>query len=174
MKRALLTACLASALVGCAGTGEDVKPEAPPRRCPQVAILRALDTIEDHGSDSVDPANLVAVGKMNKVDGRCSYEDNGVDINFDLHLSAEKGPGLGGNKVSFPFFVSVLKPDDTVLGKEMMSVDFTFADKAKITIRDQSLHVFLPLKENEDASGFRVLIGYQLTEAQMKAKAKAD
>lgn len=164
--RLFLTVCLLPFLAACAS---DEKKETP-RGCPQVAILRALDTIEDYGSDTVDPSNLVATGKMNKVEGRCAYEEKGVDVAFGLEMSAEKGPRLGGNKISFPFFVSVLKPDDSVVGKELMTVEFTFADGAKTATYDQPLHVFLPLAEDEDASSFRVLLGYQLTQAQVKAK----
>ncbi|MDD3181444.1 MAG: hypothetical protein PHD48_01355 [Alphaproteobacteria bacterium] len=159
--------CAIPFLSACASDGQD---KTPPRHCPQVAILRSVEKMEDYGSDAIDPSNLVAIGYMNKIEGGCDYNDKGVDVTFNLKMTANKGLRLGGDKVSFPFFVSVLKPDESVLGKELMTASFSFAEGTKVTELVQPLHVFLPLTEEEDAANFRVLVGYQLTEDQIKAK----
>lgn len=169
-KNVILVCCFAPFLLSACASDD----KTPPRRCPQVAILRSVEKFEDYGYDSIDPANLVAVGTMQKVEGQCEYEDNGVHVTFDLVMNAQKGPRLGGDKVSFPYFVSVVKPDETVSGKELMTASFNFDEGTKRAVVSQSLHIFLPLAKNEDASNFRVLTGFQLTEGQMNALREKD
>lgn len=142
--------------------------KGPERLCPQVAILRALEAVEDHGRDSMDRSTLVASAKMESVKGSCSYEDKGVDITFDLEMAATKGPRLGSGRISFPFFVSIVEPMGEILSKEIMTADFVFPDKEETVKKKEPLHVFLPLEEGQDAFNYRVLLGFQLTEAQLK------
>ncbi|MGE4352177.1 MAG: hypothetical protein AB7E52_08320 [Bdellovibrionales bacterium] len=163
---------LTIALTACAGDGDkDANvPPPPPRKCPQVAILRELETIRDYGAEAPDPSALVATGHMGHVEGQCEYGDDGLEISYDLALQAQKGPRLGGDSVSFPFFVSVIRPDNSILSKELMTASFTFKEGLPLAEQVQPLRVFLPLEEDEDASDFRILMGFQLTEAQIKAE----
>lgn len=164
--RYLLLALLPLVLTSCATT-EDEKPK-PKRLCPQVAILRPLERMEDYGSDWPDPSTLVSIATMQKIEGQCRYEDTGVEVGFELSMMAERGPRLGGEKVSFPYAISLIDTDDNVRAKEIMTAEFTFADGAKQALLSQPLRVFVPLNKDEDASGFRVLTGFQLTEEQLK------
>jgi len=157
---------LGFSLVGCAG-GETAGKSKP--LCPQVAIIRSLEKAEDYANEAPDPANLVAVAAMNRVEGVCKYEDEGADIDFILSLAAEKGPRLGEGRATFPFFVSLVMPDDSVRAKEIMTAAFAFDGEAKGARLDQPLHVFIPLAKGEDAASMRVLMGFQLTEQQAKA-----
>lgn len=154
----------------CACATDKDAPVKPKLLCPQVAIVRSLERVEDHGQEAIDPSTLVAVAVMQKVDGSCEYDEKGVDVTFDLSMEAQKGPRLGGNKVSVPFFVSIVSAENKVLAKEMMTAEFLFEGESPTTKLDQPLHVFLPLVKGEDAAVFRVLMGFQLTELQAKAQ----
>lgn len=158
----LLPLGLIITLIGCASDN------MPVRQCPQVAIVRALEKVEDHGHDATEDARLVGAGLMQKVEASCVYEDAGADVNFKLFMIAEKGPGLGGNKISFPYFISLVGPEDKIFGKEMMTAEFSFPEGVKTAEQFQQLHVFIPLSKDEDASGYRVLTGFQLTDSQAK------
>lgn len=163
MKRALFLLCLVPlALTACASD------KKPPRQCPQVAILRDLDRVEDYGNDTPDPSTLVSVAALRRVDGGCRYDEKGVDVNFKLTMAAEKGPRLGGDKVSFPFFVSLIDPEDKVVRKELMTAAFEFPSGQKYVETSEDLHVFIPLAEDQEASAYRILSGFQLSEAQLK------
>jgi len=153
------------------------KEQPLPRSCPQVAYVRDLGRIEDYGNDTPGQNTLVSIAAMRGIEGTCDYRDpddveeqgDGVDIQFDLKFAAEKGPRLGGDRIGFPFFVSIVNPDGDIVKKEIMTVDFTFPAGGKGLQKSEPLHVFLPLKKGEDAMGYRVLAGFQLTEAQYKA-----
>lgn len=157
-------------LTSCA-TKEEVKP---PRLCPQVAILRPLERMEDFGSDRPDASTLVSVATMQKVEGQCRYEDTGVEVGFELSMMAERGPRLGGDRVSFPYAISLIDAEDKVRAKELMTAEFVFSDGAKLALINQPLRVYVPLSKDEDASGFRVLTGFQLTEEQLKQIRERD
>ena len=87
---------------------------------------------------------------------------------------AEKGPRLGGEKISFPYFISALDPANKILNKEMMTANFTFGDEAKTAKNEEPLRVLIPLAKDEDAANHRVLVGFQLTEEQIKAIAAKE
>ncbi len=167
--RLLLLVCLAPLILSACASDK-----GPPRLCPQVAILRDVERVEDYGREAADPSNLVAIAVMKKIDGSCKYDDDGVNVVFDLGLAAEKGPRLGSDQISFPFFVSLVTPEDKVRAKEMMTVLFAFPSGGKLVEKTEPLRVFLPLKPEEDASSYRVLLGFQLTEEQLQAVKKSE
>jgi hypothetical protein len=143
--------------------------------CPQVAIMRELELVRDYGGEKPADDQLVASAYMKKVVGTCSYKDNGVDISFELQMQSGRGPRLGGLHTSFPYFIAVIDPNETILNKELMTTEFSFASDKQDTTHSEDLHIFLPLKitERDKAPDYRVLIGFQLTDAQL-AEASAN
>ncbi len=143
--------------------------KGPRRLCPQVVSLRELDSARDYGREEVSEKSLVAVATMEKIEGQCEYDDDGVEILFDLKMSAKKGPRLGGDQIGFPYFISIVSPQGEVLDKKLMSQSFVFEEGAKEMEKTEPLRIFLPLDEGEDASTYRVLLGFQLTPEQIEA-----
>ncbi|HBM90908.1 MAG TPA: hypothetical protein DD400_03405 [Rhodospirillaceae bacterium] len=143
--------------------------KGPLRLCPQVASLRELDSAQDYGREEASEKNLVAVATLERIEGQCEYDDDGVEILFDLKMAAQKGPRLGGEQVNFPYFISVVSPQGEVLDKKMMSEQFIFEDGVEEVKKIEPLRIFLPLDEGEDASTYRVLLGFQLTPEQIEA-----
>ncbi len=144
--------------------------------CPQVAIVRSLDTIRDFGNEQPAAAQLVAVARMENIDGDCGYQDNGIDIQFTLDFKAAKGPRLGGNKADFPFFIAVVDPSNEIVTKSQMTEQFKFKSDEKTVDITEPLHVFVPMTKDEKAHGgdYRVLMGFQLTEEQLAQVRKAE
>jgi hypothetical protein len=148
--------------------------------CPQVAIIRDLESFEDYGTEKPDPSQLVAKAKMVSIEGDCEYKKSdkdenkqeGVDITFSLNFVAERGPRLGGLHTSFPYFIAVLDPDQNILNKEKMTMDFGFSSSSKVAEDNAPLHVFLPLPKDKRILGpnYQVLVGFQLNEDQAKVR----
>jgi hypothetical protein len=164
MRRFLALSLVCVLLTACVGD-----KGAPRFLCPQVASLRELDRMEDHGREQPLETTLVAVATMKKIEGSCTYQSDGVEVLFDLTMEAKKGPRLGGETANFPFFVSLVSPDDEVLSKETMTESFTFTEGKEQIEQIEPLRVFIPLSETEDASNYRVLLGFQLTPDQIEA-----
>ena len=155
-------------------TEEPKKAEAPTPICPQVAIVRALETLRDYGHEKPDPKELVAAARMLNVQGNCAYLPNGIDIKFKLNMQAFRGPRLGGLHTGFPFFVAVVDPDGAVLNKNQLTVDFGFSSEDPLANDEENLHVFIPLAKAAQSAGpnYQVLTGFQLTEEQLDDAAK--
>ena len=162
MKKLCLIMVALVAVSGCAGD----KAAQKPRVCPQVAILRPLDTIENVKDDKM----LIAAARMDSVEGTCAYGKTGLDIQFTLAMRAVRGPALEGNSATMPFFVAIVDKDDAARSKGLMTASFTFEKDAKEAAHAENLHVFLPLLTSEDAAGHRVLMGFQLTKEQLGAE----
>ncbi|MDX2028894.1 MAG: hypothetical protein SFW62_09715 [Alphaproteobacteria bacterium] len=145
--------------------------------CPQVAIIRELATVRDYGDEKPDLEQLVSVSRMESIEGDCEYKDEGIDIAFGLGMIAGKGPRLGGDHASFSYFIAVVDPEQNILNKDRMSVEFRFTDDKKIAERMERLHVFIPLGKDKHETGpnYQVLLGFQLTQAQLDiVRAKED
>ncbi|MFY9288130.1 MAG: hypothetical protein WAO98_06475 [Alphaproteobacteria bacterium] len=139
--------------------------------CPQVAILRELEGIRDYGTEKADPAEFVAAAKMVTVSGECEYQEEGVDISYNLRIQAGKGPRLGGNRATFPYFVAVVDPGKNIVSKEKMTLEVRFPSDSKLTESYEEFRVFIPLtkEQREMSSNYQVLMGFQLTQEQLDA-----
>jgi hypothetical protein len=144
--------------------------------CPQVAIIHELDTIRDYGGAQPASSQLSAASRMQTISGDCGYQDDGIDIAFELDFVAARGPHLSGNRVQFPFFVAVVDPDGNILNKNMMTEEFHFKGDDKTTERSDNLHVFIPMPKDKHPAGpnYRVLAGFQLSEDQLKQVRAAE
>ena len=134
--------------------------------CPQVAILRQADEVFDYGGEKPDSLQFVAKAHFKIIEGDCAYRkkenSSGIDIAFKLHASAIKGPRLGGNRVSFPYFIAVVDPTDAILNRQVVTAQFNFSGDDKLTEIVEPLHVFIPLSAKELITGpsYRVLVGF--------------
>ena len=176
MKHSRIVLCLALLLttVACSSSkSSDEDDEADKKKplpiCPQVAIVRDLEEIRDYGNEIPDPSQLVAKAKMLNLSGTCEFKKNGIDMVFDLNFVAEKGPRLGGLRTSFPYFVSIVDPDQTIISKEKMSIAFGFSSSEKVATASDSLHVYVPLPKDKrpTAPNYQILLGFQLTQDQL-------
>ncbi|MEM6903836.1 MAG: hypothetical protein AAF556_11425 [Pseudomonadota bacterium] len=143
--------------------------DADPRACPRVAILQDAATVTVFDPpEALDLTDVVARGALSNIRGGCEYFDDEVEITFDITLSAERGPGLNTNQTSFDYFVSILDPAGRVVAKEIFRTPVTFPDGVFRAGALESLEQAIPLpEEGMDARGYSVLLGFQLTEAQV-------
>ncbi|MFA5041659.1 MAG: hypothetical protein WC464_08515 [Bdellovibrionales bacterium] len=134
--------------------------------CPQVAIIKQAEEEFDYGGEKPDAAQLVAKARLKKIEGDCAYrnreEKSGIDIAFKLNAAAARGPRLGGDQVSFPYFIAVVDPSDAVLSRQIVTAQFKFEGDKKVAEITEPLHVFIPMKPKELLVGpsYRVLIGF--------------
>ncbi|MER2520961.1 MAG: hypothetical protein ABTQ34_09840 [Bdellovibrionales bacterium] len=137
--------------------------------CPQVAVVRGLDTFlrtkqgEAYNERDVKPQALVAGARMTRVKGDCTYGKRGVDAKFKLSMVGARGPLLDGLKASFPYFVAVVDPSGRVIEKLAYSAEIGFSSEKRAMDHDEALRVHIPLELKDRASGaaYQVLMGFQ-------------
>ena len=150
-------------VAGCASADDD------PRACPRVAILQDAATVTVFTEPgALDLTDVLARGALSNIRGGCEYFDDEVEIEFDVTLSAERGPALTASQFSFDYFVSILTPEDVVYAKEVFRTPVAFPSGVFRAGSLESLSQSIPIQEGSDARGFSVLIGFQLSEDQVE------
>lgn len=173
LRSRLLALTLCAVLAACADKppedrAEPVEETPPPAKtsavtpiCPQVAILRAGQEAFDYAGEAPEPSQLVASAMMQSIEGDCGYREDGIDIKFTLHMGAKRGPRLGGDRASFPFFIALVDPKETILSRETMTAAFKFSGDG-VAQAEQNLRVFIPLAKADQLAGpsYRVLVAF--------------
>jgi hypothetical protein len=168
------------ALVACSSDKPEPPKDASPEPeiktenliCPQVAIIKEADEVFDYGgAEKPDADQLVSKARLKAISGDCAYrkgdeKESGIDIAFTLNAAAARGPRLGGNEVSFPYFIAVVDPAENILSRQVVTAQFKFSGENKVTETYDPLHVFIPMPEKDLTSGpdYRVLIGFTKSE----------
>lgn len=138
--------------------------------CPRISIVRDLkSTTQFRPGAGRDASDVVARGEIVDYAGNCEYGKDGVTVNLDLLLAAEKGPAMTGNQASFKYFVAVARPEEnTPAAKEVFETPLVFpAGEARTAVKEQ-LTPHIPLPPDTNAKGWSVLIGFQLTDDEVK------
>ena len=165
-------------LAACASGGDKPKDVVKiPHECPQTVIVRELDHVRDYGVENAEDKNLLAEAEMLRVDKlRCAFDEdlNGLDVHVILQMKATRGARLDGDTISFPYFITIIRPDQTMLVKKMMDATFVFHGQGATTDHEEALHVFVPLPKDALSGDYQILTGFQLSHAQLDAARKAE
>jgi hypothetical protein len=149
-------------LAGCASDDVD------PRSCPHVAILEDAATVTQFdAAEAVDLTDIVVRAALSNIRGGCEYYEDEVDVSFDVTLSAERGPALEGTQVSLDYFVTILNPEGEVMVKRVFTTPVTFPDGIFRAGALESLEQSIPINDGDDARGYTILLGFQLTQDQV-------
>lgn len=171
----LARACLPlSALVGLAGCGSlGLSPPTPTElalSCPKVAIVRDLQTVTQFrpgaGRDLTDVVSRAAL-----VDyaGNCEYGSDGVTVNVNLFLVAERGPALQGEQAKYTYFVAMAKPgQDQPATKTTFDTTVDFPPGKNRAGNREELNPRIPLPKDVNAKDWNIFIGFQLTPEQLE------
>jgi hypothetical protein len=165
MIRFMSMACLLS-LAACSTLGLDGEKDT--RRCPQMAAVKDLSLYKDFGREDVeDDTTLVGEARIDDVKGTCRYRGDRVYVEMGILLSAEKGPRLGGNRFSAPFFVAIANEEDQVLKKDLTVGRFEFQDDNDRAELVETYSLTIPLPDDmATAENYRIVAGFQLPEKQ--------
>jgi hypothetical protein len=161
-----LAAIAATALVlgGCSMFSKDKTDLA----CPKVGILSdaAKVTLFRPGSGN-GQTDVVAHAVVGDYTGSCTYDETGVTIDISLALVAERGPALTGTQIPLSYFVAISKPDGSIATKQVFATTVDFPGNAPRAGSREGLQPHIPLPKGQDARGYGVLVGFQLTPDQL-------
>ncbi|HYD30948.1 MAG TPA: hypothetical protein VEB64_08860 [Azospirillaceae bacterium] len=150
--------------LGLTGGGE----EPAGRGCPKVAIVRdAAAVTQFRPGKGRDLTDVVSHAELADFKGGCEYAKDGVTVDFDLRLVADRGPALQGNQASYRYFVAITQPDRTVAAKREFETTVAFEAGATRAGSTESLAQTIPLPQGQDAGGWEVLLGFQLTPEEL-------
>lgn len=158
----LLAATLLPALGAC--SRREIRPEDLPY-CPTPSLVNGLERAEGKAPDG----QTLWTAQLTHLGGNCSPRefDYLVDINLtvDLRSSPERPPG----PVQLTYFVAVTSPDGTVIDKQTFPVILEPGNTGRAT-RLETLRQRLPLEQDNAPAHWTVLIGFEPTADQIRAR----
>ena len=163
--RKAAAALLCLLLSGCGLFGGDV-----PLPCPRVMMLGGAQQVTvfrpGPGRDLTD---VLYAGEIIGLQPVCEYDDDGyVDVEVAIAMILSRGPAMEGDIGRFEYFVVVTDPEDRVLAKEIFAIDVEFpAALTRVAVTEEvGQRIFF--RNRPDASGHRVIVGFQLTREQLE------
>lgn len=175
--RFALVAGFAAGLAGCSSVGNAVGGLTEERfgACPTATILAdAADVTSFRPGPGRDLPDVHYQGHLADLETECSYgRSRGTRyawarLNFNVEV--DLGSAAYPSSVTVPYFVVVVVPEtQTVLTKEVFSVDVPFNEGARsITVADHIGRISIPVVENTDGANYEIIIGFELTPEQVE------
>ena len=157
------------ALSGCSmfGGGE-AKPGEVALACPQIGIVRELSEVTQFRPGGKDMTDVTSRAALAEYSGNCEYGSDGVTVNLNLFVLAERGPALQGNQAAYRYFVAVSRPDEeTPVSKAEFDSTVEFPRGQTRVVTKEELAPRIPLPKDVNAKNWKVLVGFQLTPEQL-------
>ena len=146
-----------------------------PSKCPDAAILAPTATLPAFDPRvGADPTALQYQISMTSVRSRCDYDKSSrvADTWVKFKVEATRPPGGQTANYRVPYFVAVSSGGDVVT-KDLHWLEFEFSGNSTTATADEVLDsVPVVVPEGKQAYDYHLLLGFQLTEAQIAYLAK--
>jgi hypothetical protein len=182
MKRLLLALPALILLTGCGmserlssslfGTPTEKDVERMPE-CPQTGVLADATYIPIFTGNGI--ADVAALGKLGDITGGCDFDKAGIaalDIKVTF-LARKTKPELDIKKQVFPYFIAILSPDQQILQRQNFSTKVDF-DNTGYGVMIEEHELKIPVPSREAASGYKVVVGYELSPDQLAYNRKKE
>lgn len=154
-------------LIAVAGCGLFRKPETRP--CPRVSILNEAGRVTQYrpgpGRDLIDVAYEAEIGPLRS---QCRYLENQLTVGTEVTFLVERGPAGGERTTSLPFFIAVTDNANNILAKEVFDTEVSFPTGLRQGQTVDEFEQSLMLKEGETGADYEIIVGFQLTEEQLR------
>jgi hypothetical protein len=159
----VLSACLA--LAGC---GER-DPNAFPPPCPQVGIPADAGDLARYRPTGHDITDLELSARVEGVQGTCKpAEHDRLAAHLAVGFRIARGPAAGGRSFDVPYFVAVTR-GEAILDKQVYTLHVEFpANVETVDLQGAPVDLLLPTPPGTLGTAYRVLAGFQLTEAELQ------
>lgn len=164
----------ALALAGCAAS----EPELPPAQtCPSALLLDGADRISAYRDGTERrPDELRYVAILTDLSSSCRYHSdasgNGVDVDLNFKLIAERGPALSGSE-EVTYFVATVGPGNQIVSRDVLSGDLPFTAGAERVGLAEDLTLRLPSITAAQGSAYTLYVGFQLDESELQREPPA-
>lgn len=174
MRRFLPALCALLLLAGC-GMSDRLsasvfgKPEDLPD-CPDTGLLEGADTFPVFKEDG---RSLNITATLPGVSGGCNFDKPGeADMEIKLTFAAIKNDeAFPHQKVTLPYFIAILSPDERVLQRQSFSTTIDFDNNVSAAASEEH-DLVVPVPAKNEAYKYKVVAGFELTPAQLEYNRK--
>ncbi|MCW9001551.1 MAG: hypothetical protein OQJ87_02405 [Rhodospirillales bacterium] len=172
----LSTLVLGLTLSGCSTYEDLFAKDDGPKGCPRVAVLADAATVTRFTpGPGRDLADVTYEGVIRDLKGECAYDvdrktkEGTLSVKIAVEIEALRGPANRGDPAVFPYFISVVTPDQRVLNKKEFSVSVPFPDnRTRATIIDLPIDLVFPISKDLGAKSYEIFAGFQLTREEIE------
>ncbi len=163
--RLVLALGVAIGMAGCGLFGEQ-KQSLP---CPQFLLLgHAADMTKFRAGPGRDVTDVEFRATINNFRGTCDHTKSGIEAEFFVEISVQRGPANLSRGASFEYFVAIPRFHPAPAGKKTFPVKVQFGEnQTRILYRDE-IAIEIPLAVDEVAANYDVYLGFQLDAEQLE------
>jgi hypothetical protein len=170
-RNALLVSVLP--LAACSGSGSKA-PDATAATsqalgCPRVTIVRdAAEVTRFREGGGRDLTDVKSRARLMDFTGGCEYDRNGVTVNLNLVVGAERGPAAARDaNGTYRYFVAITDPGGQIVAKREFDTTIDFSPNVGRGGSVEELTQQIPLAEGASAASYDVLVGFQLAPEEL-------
>lgn len=160
-RRASLLALGGLALTGCTAF------EPPPLECPPIAILPDAARLVRY-SGGVDLTDVVFEANIERITPACQRNDNTLEVDLTVVMSARRGPAMQGDAANFSYFVAVTAADQRLLARQEFPVSIPLSAQGRRVRLTELVQPQMPLTETQSQFGYRLFVGFVLTRQELQ------
>ena len=151
------------------------KNTTPQFACPRFGGLEtATQQVKFRPGDGRDLTDVMYMVRLNGVQRTCEYDKSGVAIAMRVGFALELGPANPDRNASFQYFVAITDADNRVLAKEIFTTALAFPANVGYVEKTDELDQRIPLPVGRSASAYQIVVGLQLTEAELDYNRRAQ
>ncbi len=130
--------------------------------CPAVAIVSNTGTLVRFASDERNQEDIKFSANISGVNSECLQGD-GVIETVGFNISVRRGPQMGAEEVTIPYFVALMRDNNLITAKKIYEVKVRFGQNEDlVTIRETIVQAFeeVNIARRYD---YELLVGFQLS-----------
>ena len=148
-------------------SGTAKKAPAQPANCPEVGTMPELDRATQIRDNQVLNETV-----LESITPSCKLENNQAIVRLALAFKGKLGPAgvkeMGKEATySLPYLVAVVNPQGAIISKDVFAINLTYNGGKTDTSYKDLLEQVIPMGQQEKATDYKILVGFQLDEEQL-------
>jgi hypothetical protein len=137
--------------------------------CPNFLLLgHAGDITQFRPGPGRDVTDVEFRATITNFRGSCDHSKTGVEADFFVEFSVQRGPANRSREARFEYFVAIPRFHPAPAGKKTFPIKVTFKERqTRIFYRDE-VTIEIPLRAGEIGANYDVYIGFQLDAEQLE------
>lgn len=141
--------------------------------CPRVSALPELARVTQFADETKPvPSTILTETEITKIDSSCITSEDSINLDIVLNFTSKLGTaglaqGASQSSYTHAYFVAVVHPDGSILAKDVFGLSPVFSSGQKEVFSSERLQQTIPLSSKIPASQYQIMVGFQLSEAEL-------
>ena len=161
----------AFALSACSNIGGFTESRPNQGPCPAAGSLYEAQRVVMLNGEGENYKNITFTGEITGVRLFCRYlKDNPIQAQIDIDFSFGRGAAAATDSQEYKFFVAVTRTNRALMEKQYFPLTVKFPKGVDVVTKTETIGKIVIPRADESISGanFEVLVGFDLTEDQLK------